>query len=174
MSIDQLNQANAAVRAAVRAASPNRTLILAGLEWSDVYWLAANPDALVVDFYDAVSGAVDEHVALEVHDYQPTDFTWNGGTTSWGTPDDVAARRDMFAGLRAWSAAHRGVGVVLGEFGCVSAQPNQTARALYFDTMFALAPEYNVAPVIWSDFGLYVVYNESSREFDPAVLGALE
>ena len=102
---------------------------------------------------------------VEIHNYDPSDFTWNQGQTTWGTADDYAAMEYIFSFMSSWSKDHDDIKVVLGEFGCVIEQENTEARQAWFNAMFDFALQYDIAPIIWAEDYDYNVYDEATREF---------
>jgi len=172
MSVDSLNAMNAAVHTIVRANNPDRTIILGGLQWMDYRWIAYYPNGMTVDFTKA-DGSKDTNLMVEIHNYDPSDFTWNAGQTSWGTDSDYEAMEYIFSFMSGWSQDHGNINVVLGEFGCVIEQENTEARQAWFDAMFAYALQYDVAAVIWAEDYDYNVYDEATGKFDPQVIAAM-
>ena len=107
---------------------------------------------------------------VEIHDYSPNDFAW-GSVTTWGTPQDLADMEGIFFSAASWAEDH-GVSLVLGEFGCITDQPNKTARALWYENEIGFSRKYGIGPIAWDDAGYYNIYDRESRTFDQDVLRA--
>jgi endoglucanase len=142
-----------AATAAVRAADPNRLIIVDGLEW------AALPCPELVDL----------GVAQSCHAYRPfclTHYmtealrnanlpvpTWPGSLDRDGPWD----RNRLVASLEGWAdLARRGVGVHCGEFGCSSHTPHAVCLSWMRDLLEILT-SHNIGFAMWmlrGDIGL--------------------
>merc|ERR1719247_2842992 len=87
MTAEQLNKMNAAILPVIRKTNPTRTVFISGLQFSNPSWIVQNPDTLVIPN--------DEHIMLEIHNYDPWSYA-GGGTSgpsqlSWGSDSDRSA-----------------------------------------------------------------------------------
>ena len=64
MTVDQLNQMNAAVHPIIRESNPNRIIILGGLQWMNPSWQVSNPSAMAIP-------RGDPQLMLEIHNCPP-------------------------------------------------------------------------------------------------------
>ncbi len=125
-------------------------MLFTGDDWSQ-------PDRLI-----AAVVPDDHYVMGTFHLYFPTNFAEGRGT--WGGASDRTALHQEFEKVSAWSAA-RGVPVLLGEFGAVSAAEPASRRAFYA-AYVGEALSHGFAFTVWDDGGRFCVYNRAARDWN--------
>jgi len=174
MNVTQLNEMNAHIYATIRQTNPTRTILIGGLEWMGPNWILQNPDAMVIP-----DNGNDPNLMLEIHDYDPGNFTGTGQKVTvyeWGTAAEQAVVSTMATNIHQWSTNHYNLPVLLGEFGCSKPpmQPNEADRALWYATYAkAVTASSFFAFSIWDDDGQYQTYNRATRTWDQNVLTAI-
>ena len=99
----------------IRKTNPRRNVVIGPASWNDISYL----DRLQLP-------EDDRNLIVTVHYYRPMNFThqgasWNKRTAdlsgiSWGTDEEKRQVESDFAGVQAWSVAHKRP-ILLGEFG---------------------------------------------------------
>ena len=177
ISIANANALYAAVLPVMRAGGGNngdRAVYLGGLSWMSPNWIDSNPDAIV--WPKLANGAEDPNLRLEVHSYDPHHFCLESPPTqqSWGSAADRAAVTQMYANMSAWSAAHGGRAVLMGEAGCQIGAPSRPDRLAWYATVAAAARSSLAGRIsIWDDDGTWKIYNRDQRTWDEGVMSAL-
>lgn len=169
MTIDQLNEMNAAVVPIMRARNPTRAIHLGGLQWMNPNWIVQNPEALI--FPPLPSGGRDPNLRLEAHSYDP--FNKCGGRNSAGalTPADVSAITAIYVNIGAWGVAHNR-SVFMGEAGC-SKYEDRKSRLDFYATIGA-ASRANIAGLaVWDDDGDFLIFDRAALTWDQGILDAL-
>ncbi|MET8846912.1 glycoside hydrolase family 5 protein [Amycolatopsis sp. NPDC004625] len=163
LTAQRWNAVLAEALAVVRAADPERTVIIGPAEMNSP---AALPSLAVPD---------DRNVLATVHYYAPFEFThqgagWVDGAQRWlgrpwGGAADEAAVRDDLAQVAAWGRDH-GRPVFIGEFGAFSAA-DMDSRARWTACVRAEAERLGMSWAYWefgTDFGAYDVDRGEWRE----------
>ena len=177
ISLANMNGLYAQVVPLMRAKNAARPIYLGGLSWMSPVWIAQNPDA--VAWPPLADGSRDANLRLEVHSYDPYTFCLEDPPTAktWGTPADVAAELALYTNMSAWSAAHFGRSVLMGEAGCQVVAPSRADRLTWYATIAAAAKSSFAAfdpPLsIWDDDGNWKIYDRSARTWDEGVMAAL-
>ena len=80
----------------------------------------------------------------------------------------------MYANMSAWSAAHGGRAVLMGEAGCQIGAPSRPDRLAWYATVAAAARSSLAGRIsIWDDDGTWKIYNRDQRTWDEGVMSAL-
>jgi len=119
-------------------------------------------------------GALDPHLAVETHSYDPYDVCGHPVRPWDSKPSDLLNMDFMFKTLSNWSVMHNDMPVFMGECGCIRKQ-NQTSRVAWYT---AFVERVKATPgiaggLVWDDDGDFMIYNRSSRAFDEEVLRAI-
>jgi endoglucanase len=138
----------------VRAASPDRGVIVGPVRWN------------IVEALDTLEPPDDPGLAVTVHYYSPFRFTHQGASwledadrwrgTRWDAPAGRAVVRADLEGAAAWAAARR-LPLFLGEFGTIAAAP-MADRAAWTAYVRGEAERLGVPWCFWdfgTEFGAY-------------------
>lgn len=170
MTTAQLNVMLAAFYAAVRPTNPTRTLALGWLGAMNPGWVTAdgraNWDAMVIP-----GNGSDAALVVEVHSYDPFASCGGSGAVPW-TPAALPQMDAMFGNMSAWGAAHGGLRMLFGEFGCINKQPGRVEWYAAFASRCRSTPGFTGCTV-WDDGGGYALYNRTSRTFNATLMAAL-
>jgi endoglucanase len=142
--------------AAIRAADPDRILVVTGADWGGIDGLLKLPVL------------ADKHLWYSFHIYDPFEFTHQGAdwagragltgvrfSASKSEVDKLAASLDK---VRAFADAH-GVKVFCGEFGVFDQFANPADRVLWYRTLRTLLDERHIPWTMWDyrgSFGLFL------------------
>ena len=107
----------------IRSTNPTRNVLFGGLSFMNPTWINSHPD-------DLLFPPDDPHLLLEVHSYSPFNFCGKPTKISW----DSSVIDSWVAGLDAW-ATQRNRSVLVGEFGCKTAQTNTSGRYEWYSYM---------------------------------------
>jgi len=93
------------------------------------------------------------------------------------TPADIAAELAVFANATAWSAAHFGRSILMGEAGCQIGAPSRAGRLLWYATVAtavkASFSAFDPPLSVWDDMGSWKIYDRINRTWDEGVMSAL-
>jgi len=165
INADMLNAMNSAVLPIIRATNPTRIVLYGGLAWMNPHWIIDNPDSMKLPN--------DPQVMLEVHSYDPYDYTKPSPTVhSWGSQSDIDAINGWTRSLHTWGLQHN-ISVLLGEFGCTHDQNDGTGRKKWYAQIRESVLSNDFALSVWDDNGDYQVYHRDNGQWDESVLSAL-
>jgi len=164
MSAGQLNTMNAAILPIIRKTNPTRIVLYGGLQWMNPNWIINNPDSMTMPN--------DPQVMLEVHSYDPYDYTKKDPTKHSLSQSDIDGINGWSANLAKWAASKK-VSVLLGEFGCTHDQNDGTGRKKWYSAIRAAAVTNGFALSVWDDNGWFQVYHRNDGSWDQSVLDAI-
>lgn len=156
--------------AVIRRSNPSRKVIVGGVDYSNVAFLAA------------LQLPTDKNLIATFHYYEPFHFThqgasWVDGAEAWvGTlwqedAEKKQAIREQLDNAAAWSRKQR-VGLVLGEFGAI-AVADQRSRQRWTAFIAREVEKRNIGWVYWDFCAEFRVYNCASDEWDLPLLRSL-
>jgi len=146
----EINELNSEVMTIIRATNPQRIIIFGGHEW------AGAPQLLTVDVPN------DNYVIGYFHTYDPWNFAGEGNGV-WGSQDDVAAIRNVFESVAAWSLANN-VPAMISEFGAITAC-DYNSRMFFYSVYVEQALRNNIAFQAWDDGGNFGIYERDDRKW---------
>ena len=131
---------------------------------------------LMVQIYSGICGdgsldnfilptdTTEEHLIIQVHNYDPQPFTWTSvdytePTNQWGTSDEKQQIVKLFKKLADFSALHN-TPVIIGECGA-DYKNNEDARKNYVKHFFDCASQYNIR-CIWWDTGAMSLFDREN------------
>jgi endoglucanase len=157
----------------IRPLQPNRTLIVGPVEWNSLRAL---------NRLELPEG--EKNLIVTFHYYEPMEFTHQGaewvehnrewiGTTWTGTPEERTRVINALDGAAAWSAAHDGIPLWLGEFGAYAMNAAPEDRALYTAFITREAEKRNISWAYWELVSGFSAWNQTRKEWQPGMKEAL-
>jgi endoglucanase len=170
MTADWWNEFYPKLLEIVRAASPERTVIIAALNTEDPY-----------EVHRLLLPEEDRSIIVTVHYYKPMRFTHQGapwasqyariGPTKWGSDADKAQVAEDLRIVNTWAKAMRRP-IYLGEFGVYDAAP-MDARARYFAFLTQTAESLGWAWAYWQLTHDFNLLDTATDKWKPQILEAL-
>lgn len=161
MNADNVNTMNAAILPIIRASNPTRIVLYGGLQWMNPNWIINNPDSMKFP--------KDPFVMLEVHSYDPYDYTKHDPTTHNFDPNVMSSWTSK---LKSWSH-QKNISVLLGEFGVTHDQNEGTGRSSWYKAVVQDCKDQGFAFCVWDDNGWFQVYHRDNGQWDEDVMKAL-
>jgi aryl-phospho-beta-D-glucosidase BglC (GH1 family) len=147
LTMTQINAINSSVISTIRATNPKRIIIYSGNSYTGL---------------SSMKGATipkDSFIMATFHSYDPWNFA-GLGTGTWGTTSEINAVKSMMTEASTWSKTYN-IPVILGEYGTIS-KCDAASRSKWFYTFLEEARRNKIAPTVWSDFGDFSVYFNST------------
>ncbi len=155
----------------IRVSNPERTVIIGTAEWGG---------------FSSVSKlslpAGDKNLIVTVHYYQPFQFThqgaeWVEGSNAWlgttwnGSAGELQMMESDFLQAVTW-ARQKNIPLNLGEFGAYN-KAWMTSRVKWTAAVRQLAEKYSMSWNYWEFCAGFGIYDRTTAQFNPALLGAL-
>ncbi len=156
--------------AIIRRSNPRRNVVIGPASWNNVHFL----DRLEL-------AENDRNIIVTVHYYLPMNFThqgapWNKATAklsgvTWGSPEEMQAVKDDFAGVQEWSKAQNRP-ILLGEFGAYD-KGDMDSRVRYTSHVARTAESFGWAWAYWQFDSDFIVYDMAKDEWVGPIRRAL-
>lgn len=154
----------------IRKSNRRRNVVIGPASWNNVHFL----DRLELP-------EDDRNIIVTVHYYLPMNFThqgapWNKATAklsgvTWGSPEEMQAVKDDFAGVQEWSKAQNRP-ILLGEFGAYD-KGDMDSRVRYTSHVARTAESLGWAWTYWQFDSDFIVYDMAKDEWVRPILRAL-
>jgi len=107
----------------------------------------------------------DPNIIISLHSYFPWSFCGQeGGTTTWGSDQEVAALEAEFDRIQQKWMVQEGRAVILGEFGAIN-RGNDAQRINYVDHYVRGAMSRGMLPIVWDDGGDFQLLDRNNNSW---------
>lgn len=137
---------------------------------------AGSTDQDILDNFKLPEDIIEEHLIVQVHSYQPLEFTWTEDEVFWTAvrnefdeKSDVDVINQILVKLNARFVA-QGIPVIIGEFGAWS-KDNVAERVKYAEYMVSASKEYQITCFWWDIGGMFPSRNDVTG---PTLLNRLD
>lgn len=163
MTVDDLNAMNAAILPIIRKTNPTRNVLLMGLQFGNPKWETSRKS-------EGFKIPSDEHLLLEIHNYDPFKFAGAHPTQkSWGSDEDYSDLNQWVSTIKDW-AKERSLPIYYGEFGVTNAQTPATGTDKWFQAHYKIISENGWGASVWNDGGGHLIYDYDTGIWNTSVL----
>lgn len=165
ITVDQLNEMNAACLKIIRNSNPTRIVLIQGLKFGNPLWIISNGTSLTIPD--------DKQLMLEVHAYDPFSYAGSNPTDhSWGSSADKAILTDWVTKLEAWSK-EKGLPIYYGEFATTTSQTKATGQLDWYTAHYEAITSNGWAASVWNDGSEHLIYDYDTGAWSTDILKAL-